>query len=490
MDYKILIDAFFKERSLVDHHIKSFNQFVDRKLQEIVNEVGSVKIEPLDIELRFGRIWLGKPSIREADGETREIYPMEARLRDITYASPIHLEVSVCRGEIEEEHEEVVIGKLPIMVKSKVCHLYKLPRRRLVELGEDPDDPGGYFIINGTERVLVLVEDLASNRIMVEEAKTGTGYVAKVFSARGWYRRPVSVIRRGEGELFVNFPPLTKEIPFVVVMKALGLEKDVDIVNAVSQDLEIQAELYLQLEEFAEIEDRIEAIDYIGRRVAIGQPKDQRIARAEQLLDNALLPHMGATPGDRIAKAYFLGRMAEKVIKLVQGKISPDDKDHYANKRLRLAGDLLEDLFRVAFRGLVANTVYFFEKVSRREREIGLRTAIRSSFLTERIEHAMATGEWVGGRQGISQHLDRQNIMSFLSHLRRVRSLLSKTQPHFEARDLHATHFGKLCPNETPEGSNIGLIKNLSILAEVTTGVNERYVQNILFKLGVKPLQK
>jgi DNA-directed RNA polymerase beta subunit len=163
-----------------------------------------------------------------------------------------------------------------------------------------------------------------------------------------------------------------------------------------------------------------------------------------------------------------------------------DDKDHYANKRLKLVGALFEDLFRVAFRALINNTVYSLEKAFKRNRTLSVLTAIRSNFLSERIQHAIATGSWIGNRQGVSQHLDRMNYLSSLSHRRRVRSLLSTTQPHFEARDLHATHWGRLCPNETPEGSNIGLVKNLAITSKISSKCNTLPVKETLDKLGVK----
>lgn len=484
--YNPLIGAYFKESGLVRHHIRSYNDFIDHGLQSVVDEIKEIKPELEGFKIKLGKISLQEPIIREADGSTRKLYPYEARLRDRTYSAPLNLEMTSVYNDKEEDTLDVTIGRMPVMLKSKICLLNSLTGDELKVHKEDPQDPGGYFVINGTERVLVLIEDLASNRVLVEHNKITDNDVAKLFSARGWYRRPCTLERKSDGELLLSFPPLLKPLPILIVLKALGLKTDRDISKAITDDEETLEELYLAFEDAAEVKTADDAFDFIGRKVAVGQQKPARIERAKHILDRYLLPHIGMEAENRIMKAYFLSKMIEKIMKFSMGKISADDKDHYANKRLHLAGDLLEDVFRVALRGLVANAVYSLEKAAKRERKLSIRTAIRSSLLSDRIGHAMATGAWVGGRQGVSQHLDRLNFVATISHLRRVRSLLSRTQPHFEARDLHSTHWGKLCPNETPEGSNIGLVKNLSLTAEISTGTEPKPIEDMVYQLGVK----
>jgi DNA-directed RNA polymerase subunit B len=182
--------------------------------------------------------------------------------------------------------------------------------------------------------------------------------------------------------------------------------------------------------------------------------------------------------------------MAEQVMHLAFGRRRADDKDHYANKRLKLAGDLLENVFRLAFMNLVRDIKYQLERSHARGREPNLKTAARADVLTERIRHALATGNWPGGRTGVSQLLDRTNYIATVSHLRRVVSPLSRSQPHFEARDLHSTHWGKICPCETPEGPNCGLVKNLALTAEISIGTDEEKVERLFYKLGVKKIVK
>ena len=149
----------------------------------------------------------------------------------------------------------------------------------------------------------------------------------------------------------------------------------------------------------------------------------------------------------------------------------PNDKDHYANKRVRLAGDLMEDLFRVSMNQLARDLKYQLERHHNRKRDLKISSCLRPDVLTSKIMHALATGNWVGGRSGVSQLLDRTTYLSALSHMRRVTSPLVRSQPHFEARDLHPTQWGRLCPNETPEGQNCGLVKNAAQMIDVSEDV-------------------
>ncbi|MCK5661531.1 MAG: DNA-directed RNA polymerase subunit B'', partial [Methanosarcinales archaeon] len=206
------------------------------------------------------------------------------------------------------------------------------------------------------------------------------------------------------------------------------------------------------------------------------------------VLDRYLLPHLWNNESTRLLKAHYLARMAEACFELVLNKRGQDDKDHYANKRLKLSGHLMEDLFRVSFNRLAKDFKYQLERSHMRNRELNVKTAVRVDVLTQRLLQPLATGNWVGGRSGVAQLLDRIDFISSLSHLRRVISPLSRTQPHFEARDLHATQWGRLCPSETPEGPNCGLVKNFAQLVELSTGeINVDSTRDVLLDSGVKP---
>ncbi len=496
------------------HQLDSFNHFLEHNLQKVVNEQRVIETdiehrgksnEPVSVEL--GEIRVMKPLVREADGSQGDLFPSEARLRNLTYAAPMQLDMTLVQGG--ERHEPVVttIGLLPIMIGSKACNLYGMSDDERVSHGEDPLDPGGFFVVNGTERVLMTLEDLASNKIMTEftERYNERIYVAKVFSQYRGYRALVVVERNKKNLLEVSFPSVAGHLKFVDLMRALGLDSDHAVVEAVSTDEDILTFMMQNLEESSC--DSVEGgIMYVGKKLAPNQTRDYQRKRAEFVLDNYLLPHLNylmpvgmndtdpgyqaATHGVRLAKAHFLGRMAEACFDLVLDKRRIDDKDHYSNKRLKLAGDLMEDLFRISLNRLTRDVKYQLERASMRHRDLSIGTAVRADVLTERLLHPLATGNWVGGRTGVSQLLDRVDHMAVLSHLRRVISPLSRSQPHFEARDLHPTQWGRICPSETPEGPNCGLVKNFAQMVEISKGVtNEDEVLSMLYSMGVEGLK-
>ncbi len=487
-----LMEAFIRERGLTKHHIDSYNKFITKTIIDIVKEEAVIEIGS-NFRVIIKDVRIGDPQVREVDGSiNKSITPMECRHRDLTYAAPIYVTFLPYEGDIPGNPVEVVLGEIPIMIKSVKDPLSRMSPEELIKIGEDPKDPGGYFIIDGSERIIVIQEDIAPNRVIVDYGQEGLNitHTAKVVSATAGYRVSVILDRHKDGTLHVSFPTVPGKIPFIVLMRALGLERDIDIALAVSPDPEIQKELFPSFVQAAAIATVEDALDYIGSRTAIGQSREGRIERAKLILDKYLLPHLGTSPEDRIKKALFLGQMAAKLIELVLGRRGPDDKDHYANKRVKLAGEMLAAQFRAAFRAFLKDFRYQLEKARVRERKVNIAHYVRSDIITERIRHAMATGVWIGGRTGVSQILDRTNWMSMLSHMRRVVSPLSRSQPHYEARDLHGTQWGRLCPFETPEGANCGLVKNLALSATISVGVDEKLVENILYELGVIPLLK
>ena len=178
--------------------------------------------------------------------------------------------------------------------------------------------------------------------------------------------------------------------------------------------------------------------------------------------------------------------MKKKLMEVRKENSPADDKDHYMNKRLRLSGNLLIDLFRVNFKILVGDILYNFQRIIKRGKLPSIRVIIRGKLLTSRLYSSMATGEWVGGRQGISQRMSRTNYLDMISHLQRVVSPLSTSQENFDARALHCTHLGRLCPIETPEGTNIGLRKNLAMLCSVTQNRDENDLLERIKALGLQ----
>ncbi len=362
------------------HQLDSFNNFLAHNLQKVVAEQRVIETdienrgksnEPVWVEL--GEVRVMKPLVREADGSQGDLFPSEARLRNLTYAAPMQLDMTLVQGGERQEPVVTTIGLLPIMVGSTACNLAGMSDAERILHGEDPLDPGGYFVVNGTERVLMTLEDLASNKIMTEftERYNERIYVAKVFSQYRGYRALVVVERNKKNLLEVSFPSVAGHLKFVDLMFALGLETEQAIVEAVSTEEDILTFMMQNLEESscATGEGAVECgIMYVGKKLAPNQTRDYQRKRAEFVLDNYLLPHLNylmpvgmneedpayveAVQGVRLAKAHFLGRMAEACFDLVLDKRRIDDKDHYSNKRLKLAGDLMEDLFRISLNRL------------------------------------------------------------------------------------------------------------------------------------------
>ena len=490
---KTLVQKYFEEQSFVDSDIESFNNFIERELLSIIDENKEITptIIPHNIDefkIKLDKILVEKPKMIEADGSVRNIYPMEARLRKITYSAPTWITVSAHINGVQRESFDTQIGNLPIMLKSKWCHLHKLNREELIAKGEDPDEPGGYFIINGTEKVLITIEDLASNRFLIErDAGATSEIIGKLFSEYGSFKIPHTIEKMKDGLFYITFTRV-KRIPIIVVIKALGMLRDEDITKFISAERQFD-EVLINLLEFVNIKNEESALDHIAKKIGITQSKEVRIERTQEILDKYLLPHLGIKTEDRIFKAYNLCKMLKKYILVANNELGVDDKDHYMNKRLKMSGDLLADLLRLNLKVLIGDLLYNFQRIVKRGKFPSLKNIIRDKLLTQRIYSSMATGVWIGGRKGISQRIQRLNYIETLSHLQRVVSPLSASQENFAARELHPTHLGRLCPIETPEGTNIGLRKNLSLLCSISKDSNEDQVIETMKLLGLKTIK-
>lgn len=479
-----LVDSYYKVNTLVKQQLDSYNKFLESGIQDVVTRIAKIETNVEGFEMKLGKVRIEKPRYYEVRGGYRQITPAEARLRNLTYASPLFLEIiPIFNGVERPTYSDVFIGELPVMVKSKLCYLSAMGESELMENGEDPDDPGGYFIINGSERVLVSIEDIVPNKLLVTKERTGV--VSKIFSTNNGFRARCVVERNPDGILKVEFPSTPGDIPFIQLLRVFGLETNNEIIKAFTQQTEIINDLVLNLE-VEESRNKDDATELLSRRLSPGQPAEFRLTRLENLIDNYLLPHIGVTKAARAEKARFLIKMAERATLVATRKVAPDDKDHYANKRVKLAGELMEELFRYAFQFLIKDLVYQASRADARGRRLQVHTLIRQDAMADRIRYAMATGNWIAGQTGISQLLDRVSYLSTISHLRRLISPLSKKHPHFKARDFHGTHVGRLCPNETPEGPSCSLVKNLSLMAEVSRGIDDEEILRVLKAFDVK----
>ncbi|MDE1851438.1 MAG: DNA-directed RNA polymerase subunit B'' [Candidatus Micrarchaeota archaeon] len=492
MPSSTILESYLNTNPLVQHQVESFNRFLDTGIQNVINRKNIIEPSIEGFALRLGKVRLDKASVIEADGSRRPIMPNETRLRNLTYAAPIFIEVvPIIRGiEKSASFGEVFVGELPIMAKSNLCYTKNASTAQLIENGDDPDDPGGYFIIKGVERVLIGLEDIAANRIITTKKKGGDKVSSVVFSTAPGFRARCVVTRNQNGLFVIDFPTTTKSINFVLLLRALGV-KPTDMLEYADDLLQFKNDMMLNLDingEFREM-SQSEALIELGKLAAPGQAKEYQQRRAETQIDNYLLPHIGETPEDRFQKGKYLIQMARKSTVIANKMAKEDDKDHYANKRVKFAGELMEELFAYAFRFFTKEVKYQIERTSARGRKLSIQSIINPDTITERIAYAMGTGTWVAGQTGVSQVLDRTNIISTYTHLRRVKSPLAKKHPHFKARDVHGTQWGKICPSETPEGQEVGLTKYLALMAKVTVGAEEKLTEAKIKELSkIEPL--
>lgn len=469
----ILIKKYLQQHSLVESNILSFNDFIQNRMQQILNELNE-NINNEEVEIKLGKVRIEKPNIIEADGSSGVVTPATARLRNLTYSAPVYVELSVKYGD-QLESSEVEVGRIPIMVKSAACTTYGMTKEELANSYMDALDPGGYFIINGNERVMIMSEDLAPNQPFIEEGRLGL--TLRVFSQRGSYRIPTTISETGEGILEVSFSRL-KNIPALVLLKALGVVKEAEIAKAIGRENDT---LIVNLYEYATLQDSEAALMYIAEKSGIQGTKKEILDRVKKRIDSFFLPHVGTEKASRAEKALTLSRLLNLYLRSKESDLMRTDKDHYGNKRVKLSGDLMADLFRVNVNILVRDIQYSLQKVSKRKKFYSIKSIAKSTLFTHRVESAIATGSWIGEKSGVTQNMDKTNYLAMLSQLQRVSSMLPGEQENFLARTLHPTHYGRFCPTETPEGTEIGLRKNLAILSKISTATE--YEENNIMKI-------
>ncbi len=477
MDKWALVEAYYEFAGPINQRTKSFDQFIEEKIPEIVEEQSVIECNN-DVKVVLSNVEVTRPEIVEADRSAKvRLTPMEARQRNMTYSGSVYLDIRLYRKDVLIDEKRAYVGEVPIMIKSKYCNIQGLSPEELVEVGEDPMDLGGYFIINGSEKVLISQEVLALDRILLNETE---GLIkAQVISVKGAFKGKVKIERNLEGLLYVTFPSSPRKLSLIELLNALGMTKQEEILSIFGDERTIKNEVLLNLDkiESTSIND---ALDKIGKAVAPSQTQTYRLRRAQEVLDSFLLPHIGQNKKDRIAKAHYLIIMATKIIEKAYNLRAEADKDHYANKRLEVAGKLMEHLFRYSFKHFVNDLKFQIDRTISRHRKLNINTVIRPDAISERIRFAVSTGTWVGQITGVCAFMDRVNYVAPLTNMRKVKSTLDSQRELYEARDVHGTHWGRLCPVETPDGPNCGLSKNLALMARVTMDVNPNIISEYL----------
>ncbi|KAL2185182.1 beta and beta-prime subunits of DNA dependent RNA-polymerase [Thermothelomyces heterothallicus CBS 203.75] len=510
-----LLPAFLKVKGLVKQHIDSYNFFVEHEIKDIVRANRIIRSDQeKDFWLEFTDIRVGTPTRNDySDFKARdEVTPMECRLRDMTYAAPVVVDIVYSRDRKKIVRKDIPLCRIPVMLKSAKCCLSGATNAQMEIMNECPLDPGGYFIINGTEKVILIQEQLSKNRVIVEaDEKTG-GVSASVTSSTHERKSKTYVILKKD-RIVLNHNVLVEPIPIVIVLKALGGLSDYEIMELVAGgDARYQDDFLINFDEAtkAGVFTQQQALEYVGSRVKMGGPKKGRSMAAprrspvEEGLDalaNVVVAHVEIQDLDFYPKAIYIAMMVRRVLMASHDPKLVDDRDFVGNKRLELAGQLLsllfEDMFKMFVGSLKGNMEYFFKKPNRTSAydPVGPISS-QGQYITQGLNRAIQSGNWNVkrfnmNRAGVTHVLSRLSYIAALGMMTRISSQFEKTRKVSGPRALQPSQWGMLCPSDTPEGEACGLVKNLALMTHITTNAEEEPVKNWIFSLipGVEPIR-
>ena len=528
--------------SLVRHQIESFNEFLDKKLIQIIQGFNPIQVcynysqdisdFKYKINLNIMNPSLTKPIYQNTDGSQILMTPNIARMNNLTYSSNLYVDIHVIIDIINDdgvtERKEtnlkaVCIAKLPIMVRSKACVLTQLPG---IAEGEGKYeciyDFGGYFICNGNEKVVISQDRISENKTLVFQPNgNGDGLYAEIRSMPdGMFLPPktTNLHLSGKSNHAGNIIRLTasflkSDIPLFVMFRALGIESDKEIYAHIVYDLDdpkqqrIIQHLSACAEDACDIHTQDDAFTVLLKILGTtGTPKEYLENRktAVQILKNTIrndfLSHTGTSYKK---KALYLGYMVKKLLSIYLGYKDYDNRDSYLHKRIDTPGVLYSNLFRQCYGKLikeVRNLIVRELNLWRANPSVPLQLInqnnihrfFKQSVIETGLRYALSTGNWgvktIGSfqniRQGVAQVLNRMSHLSTLSHLRRINTPMEKNGKLVQPRKLENSQYGMICPNETPEGSSVGLVKNIALSTHITVNVSSIFVRTTLKELG------
>jgi DNA-directed RNA polymerase II subunit RPB2 len=525
-----LIGLYFKRchlERLVRHQIDSYNYFVNHQMEETIEMFNPIKIRSendyvpevnkhyLEINLNLTNMKLHRPQIHENNGATSIMLPHEARLRNFTYSSSttidLDIEIIIREGadlsierKIKNVLKNVHIGKMPIMLKSSICGLTHLNGMTAEMTGECKYDAGGYFIINGSEKIVLGQERVAENTIFCFPVKQTTKWLwtAEIKSVPDYKQispKQINIMISSKNNgfgygIYVQLARLKAPVPLYIMFRALGVLSDKDITSYILLNIKDKKklELFKALEgsvvDANNIMTQEDAILYIiglsmytPMNMSYEQGKQKKRTFTVDILGTDMFPHCKS----KKKKLYFLGYMVNRLLETYLGWRESDDRDSYQNKRIDTVGVLLNNLFRNYLNKMVKD----IQKTTIREINTGswkssedyiniinttnIYKIVKSPTIENGIKRALATGDF-GIKQinqnkvGVAQVLNRMTYIATLSHLRRINTPIDKSGKLIPPRKLHNTTYGYLCPAETPEGPSVGVVKNLSYMTLIT----------------------
>ena len=531
----ILIESYFKHKhlkQLVKHQLESYNYFVNNQIQQtiemfnpllIVSDHDYIKehnLHRLEIEITFENFSIYRPQIYENNGSTKIMFPQEARLRNFSYSSAmtidLNIKYTVRNGEnyknvlnYQKKIKNVHIGKLPIMLKSDLCVLNQYKHLDHNETGECYMDPGGYFIINGSEKTCISQERAAENQIYcfnIEKNNNKWSWKAEMKCIPDWKcispkQITMYIASRNNGygnAIYLQIPRIKIPIPLFIIFRAFNIVSDKEICELIVLNIDnenmkkmlsalkasiIDANKYMTKE--SAIKFIVNNVIYTPMNMDKETGSKKKYDFAMEVLSNDIFPHCKT----ETQKIYMLGYMTNMLLQTSFGWLQESDRDSYMNKRVDLTGPLLNNLLRNYFNKLVKD----MKKQIIREINTGswksnddyeniitktnIYKIIKSTTIEQGIKRALATGDFGikqinSNKVGVAQVLNRLTYLSSLSHLRRVNTPIDKSGKLVPPRRLHNSTWGFLCPAETPEGQSVGIVKNLAYLAHITINSN------------------
>lgn len=497
-----LTDLYFSQKDIMySHHHHSFDKFIDNDIRSLLANGENIFFERQQdnflykYRFVFTDIAVKPPTL---DMEDDLLFPHEARTRDLTYSCKIVATVTqvqeilnISTGEVITNivgtpEQEYPVAIIPVMVKSKYC---SLNLKKGFDKHECKYDPGGYFIVNGSEKVIMSLEKMIENKPLVFTKKDGTSIIHTLqINSRSPKTDMIQIVNlrlAKDGKLLVKISILN-EVPVFALMRALGIESDKDIINYTVYDMYdkdmisiIRASLEDTVNEHTDnkILTQDQALRYLVTKMKVNKPRytetdeslreREKIDHLKNLLNTSFLPHMNT---DLIHKGYYLGYMINKLLKAYLGRIDIDDRDSFVNKRIDLPGTLLFELFKQAYRKMLNECNKIFKKRNNNDDNPQvIINQIKPNIVEQVLKTALLTGAWTK-RKGVAQVLQRLTYLYTLSSLRRINSptVDASTNKLTSPRHLHGTQVGFVCGTEVPEGHKVGLVKNLAIMANVT----------------------
>ena len=464
-----LIPHFLKNKGLARQHIDSFDYFVQVEMSNLIkaNEKILSDVEQ-HFYVKFTKIYVGFPENQE-QYSNHILTPHECRLRDLTYSGNIFVDIEYTRDRQIVKRKGIPIGRLPIMLQSKKCILYNKSESEKANLMECAMDSGGFFIVKGVEKVILIQEQLSKNRIIIERDKYGI--VANVTSS-SLERKTKTYVFSKQNKIYMKQNCFVEDIPIVIIFKAMGLASDNEICTLVAGNDKNILELFApNVEDAAKLKifTQRQALLYISGKVrsmraTTDRTIESKIDEVLEILGAVLLSHIEVNKTNFRLKCIYTAIMCRRVILTADEAQTVDDRDFIGNKRLELAGSLMsllfEDLFKKFCAELKVDMDRNLKKKSKTPFDAFTCLRMHADTITSGFVRALSTGNWSlkrfrMERSGVTQVLTRLSYISAIGQVGRINSQFEKSRKISGPRALQPSQVGVFCPADTPGNCNL-----------------------------------